>query len=916
MFKPRSRFMAAALSAALALGMAPSFAALAPGDAYAAEGGALVSTQIAAQEDAGAGTVNWASVYGHDSGSGTDTFSSSLVNAFENATVLGDGSIVAAGADAVKASGKNSLDAALVYYDANGNQTAAKTFSSTMYDAFEKVIQTSDGNLIAVGYAGNGDGDFAGIVADKGANAKTSDFDAVILKLDAQGNLLKGVAFGGSGKDMFRDVVELDDGSFIVVGYASSADGDMQDKSETDTRDALVMRFSADLSEHSIVDILGGTAGGMEEARAVVKGIGGGYAVAGTGFSNDGDFQGVYKSETNNRGDWFLASYDAEGARTGLAMYGGAEHDYLMGIDYDYLDADHVAQQSPTGYVLVGYGKSADGDFAGIGNGENDCAALMRVAADGTLREAVPVGSAEKSYAEDVLSSPAGYLVAGRFAGTLSAGEASIDSQGGEDVSTAFIARNGSAYAYSPVKAFGGGGVDRARSIAIDANENVLVTGTTQSDTFMGAQVDDKSRAFALSVPANAVMPEGAYAAQKAVEDKAKSLAALNAAIANADAASCGHATFEQWCALQAALAQAKAIDQATADAAQATAAADALKAARAAVDDANATPVALPEQDGDYALTATAYSESKFRTAAPSEFNLGRQFDPNMKLTKAGDSLKLEMLYTSSIDMQKVSIDGIEAEKAGYGPKNAGDAGTYGMYLFTITLPADFDLNADHKLSFSYDTGNPRMGVMTHSVYLANLGTAAWNGFSSVAAQLGSAATPYRAGTYAIPAKLMNAASDNASMAAGAFNENAFLTIVADGTATVEIGTKPLTFGGITAYADNVKVYQAASASGDLVAAEEASTKVIAVNGADYTVPTTLKFAVPQAALQQDSVYVSLEAPGSPMPAAVNARLQFDYAQLADMTSAQVERAAALIGWLGDDVTLDDAAAVAAAQA
>ena len=278
----------------------------------------------------------------------------------------------------------------------------------------------------------------------------------------------------------------------------------------------------------------------------------------------------------------------------------------------------------------------------------------------------------------------------------------------------------------------------------------------------------------------------------------------------------------------------------------------------------------------------------------------------------KSGEGLQLQLLYTSTVDMQKVALDGVEATKTGFGPQGAD--GSYEAYVFEIALPSDFSLNSDHKLSFTYDTGVPRLGnngVMTHSAYLVNLGTAEWSGFSNVAAELGSAKTAYKAGSYVVPATLMQEAKDAASMAAGAFNTAAFLTVAADGSATVEIGTKPLAVAGITAYADNVKVFQAASATGEAVEAEEATTQVVSVDGADVTVPTTLKFSVPTAAMASDYVYVSLEAPGSPMASAQSARLQLGYTQLANASDAAVERVTSLISWLSKDAGLSERAAV-----
>ncbi len=145
----------------------------------------------------------------------------------------------------------------------------------------------------------------------------------------------------------------------------------------------------------------------------------------------------------------------------------------------------------------------------------------------------------------------------------------------------------------------------------------------------------------------------------------------------------------------------------------------------------------------GTYSLSVKAITESTYGGENPSEFNLSRQFDSNIKLIVSDNrnwstgettrSAKIALLYKpSSIDMQKLAVDNVTGTKREFGVAEAGTA-----YEFVMDIA---DLENDHKLSFSYDTGIPSLGdngVMTHSVYLTDYAVDEWNGYDWTSDQL-----------------------------------------------------------------------------------------------------------------------------------------------------------------------------------
>ena len=140
---------------------------------------------------------------------------------------------------------------------------------------------------------------------------------------------------------------------------------------------------------------------------------------------------------------------------------------------------------------------------------------------------------------------------------------------------------------------------------------------------------------------------------------------------------------------------------------------------------------ISNPAANGIYTATFIAYNASGYGTGvrALAEFDMTRQFDPQIAIFKDGDEQTLKLLYAGSIDMQAVFLnDNSEAfTKTATGEKRTitqRDGSTAEVDVYEFSIPID-DLSADNKLSFSYDTGIPRVGVMTSSVYLIAQGLA-----------------------------------------------------------------------------------------------------------------------------------------------------------------------------------------------
>ena len=94
-----------------------------------------------------------------------------------------------------------------------------KLYGGSNEDIAHSIIETSDGGYAVLGNTKSQDGD----VSEK----NTSDRDWFFLKLDQNGDILWKKIYGGSGDDHGHSVIQTEDEGYILAGYTSSKDGDI-----------------------------------------------------------------------------------------------------------------------------------------------------------------------------------------------------------------------------------------------------------------------------------------------------------------------------------------------------------------------------------------------------------------------------------------------------------------------------------------------------------------------------------------------------------------------------------------------------------------------------------------------------------------------------------------------------------------
>ncbi len=118
-------------------------------------------------------------------------------------TTCDDGYIICGSTTSFGAIG---LDAYVVKTDVNGNLQWSKTLGGANDQILYSIEQTSDGGYIAAGYSTN-------------AISSSSSTDAMIVKLDANGNTQWTKYSGAANQDIGFGIKKLQDGNFVYVNY-------------------------------------------------------------------------------------------------------------------------------------------------------------------------------------------------------------------------------------------------------------------------------------------------------------------------------------------------------------------------------------------------------------------------------------------------------------------------------------------------------------------------------------------------------------------------------------------------------------------------------------------------------------------------------------------------------------------------
>jgi hypothetical protein len=221
--------------------------------------------------------------------------------------------------------GKGQIDAIIVFFDKDGKLVGMNNFGGSGYDRFESVTTASDGGLVAVGYSmppslGSGDWD---------STEGKGGWDAIAVKFDKDGKVEWKKNFGGAGDDKFISVTLADDGGFVAVGDSAASsfgNGDWDTATGRGSQDGIIVKYD---SAGGVVwkKNFGGSM--MDNFHSVIAVDEGNFLVVGyaTSFTSDpGDWAGITWYSTY---DAAAVMFDKDGKPVWKRVFGGNGLDYF-----------------------------------------------------------------------------------------------------------------------------------------------------------------------------------------------------------------------------------------------------------------------------------------------------------------------------------------------------------------------------------------------------------------------------------------------------------------------------------------------------------------------------------------------------------------------------------------------------------
>ncbi|MEH0156857.1 hypothetical protein V6R21_22200 [Limibacter armeniacum] len=292
-----------------------------------------------------------------------------------------------------------------------------KELGGGKFDEGKKVIQTQDGGYLVAGRS----------------VGSTGQTDVSLWKLSTSGDLQWDYKFGESETEEVGDLIELEDGSIIVMGSSDSYGGGV------DMKDMWLLKVSASGQQQWVQSY--GTDTTIDEGNAVVVADDGGFVLLGRSFDI---------TKENPKSNVMIVKTDDKGMIQWEKKYGGDQNDEGVGI-----------LKTEGGYVLASNTES-------YSKGKWDVM-LMGIDLEGNKVWEKSFGGGDTDKANDIIqTADGGFLVAG-YSYTFA--EASLD---------AWVIRTDAQGEQQWHKSFGGLSTDEAHAVIKTSDDQYVLAGYTE----------------------------------------------------------------------------------------------------------------------------------------------------------------------------------------------------------------------------------------------------------------------------------------------------------------------------------------------------------------------------------------------------------------------------------------------------
>ena len=322
-----------------------------------------------------------------------------------------------------------------------------RSLGGTQYDRFYAIEQTDDGGYIMAGETTSADGDVSG---------GHGSWDFWVVKIDAFGTLDWQRCLGGSNLETAGDILQTNDGGYVVLGAAMSNDGDVTGISGS--TDLWMVKLNAS-GELQWQQCYGGAAGAERGWSVKQTPSDGGFIAA--GYSSSGDVPGHIGYD-----DVWVLKIDASGNLQWQKCLGGSDAD----------EARSIEPTADNGYILSGRTYSDDGDVVGYHSGWDFW--VVKLNSSGMIQWQQCLGGSERDEGQDIQQTMDGGFIA---VGTTSSNDMDVSGNHGGD-GDVWVVKLSADGQLQWQKCLGGPSTDEGYAIHQASDGGYLVAGMAGSD--------------------------------------------------------------------------------------------------------------------------------------------------------------------------------------------------------------------------------------------------------------------------------------------------------------------------------------------------------------------------------------------------------------------------------------------------
>ncbi len=273
-------------------------------------------------------------------------------------------------------------------------------------------------------------------------------------------------SFGGTGIEYLSAIEQTSDGGFIIAGSSTSNNGDVTDhRGDSLYLDYWIVKVDSGGSIQWQKS-LGGS--NNDYATAIRQTNAGGYIVAGYSYSNDSDVTGHHGVGGI---DYWVVKLDTAGTIQWEKSLGGTSIDIAESVDLDF----------DGGYLITGASYSSDGDVTGHHGGSSyPDYWVVKLDTSGIIQWQKTFGGSRDDHAFAIhQTSDSGYVIAGYS----DSNDSDVTAHhGASGVSDCWIVKLDTARNIQWQKSLGGSQVDYSYSIQQTNDNGYIVAGGTYSN--------------------------------------------------------------------------------------------------------------------------------------------------------------------------------------------------------------------------------------------------------------------------------------------------------------------------------------------------------------------------------------------------------------------------------------------------